>query len=153
MLSLIRYTNPRSTSLLPSFDLMGRNPWSGIESELDRLFDTALSGFVAPVYDNHFPVDVYEDKDNTYVRAELPGVNRDDIKVEMVDGFLTINANRKNLPAGGQGEETFSFSRSVSVPENVHADKVGAAYENGVLTVTLPKEEAAKPRTIAVTVK
>jgi HSP20 family protein len=153
MRSLIRYNNPHSTSLLPSFDLAGRSLWSGVETELDRLFNTALSGFVAPVLDNHFPIDVYEDKDNTYVRAELPGVNRDDIKVEMVDGFLTINASRKSLPAEGKAEETFSFSRSVSLPDNVHADKVAAAYENGVLTVTLPKQEEAKPKKIEVTVK
>ncbi len=151
MRSLIRYTSPRSTSLLPSFDFMGRNPWSGIESEIDRLFDTALSGLVAPVFDNHFPVDVYEDKGNTYVRAELPGVSRDDITVEMVDGFLTINASRKSLE--GRGGESFSFSRSVSVPANVQSDKVGAAYENGVLTVTLPKQEEARPKKIPVTVK
>ena len=80
-------------------------------------------------------------------------MNRDDIKVEIVDGFLTINASRKNLAAEGKGEETFSFSRSVTVPENVQTDKVGAAYENGVLTVTLPKQEEAKPKKIAVTVK
>ena len=153
MHSLIRYTNPRSTGLLPSLDLVSRNPWAGIECELDRLFDTALSGFVAPTFGNHFPIDVYEDKDNAYVRAELPGVNRDDIKVEMVDGFLTINASRKSQPAEGKGEESFSFSRTVSVPGNVQADKVGAAYENGVLTVTLPKQEEVKPRKIAVTVK
>lgn len=153
MRSLIRYTNPRSASLLPSFGLAGRSPWSGIETELDRLFDTALSGLVAPALDNHFPIDVYEDKDNTYVRAELPGVGRDDIKVEMIDGFLTINASRKTLAAEGNGEEAFSFSRSVSLPDNVHADKVGAAYENGVLTVTLPKQEEAKPKKIEVTVK
>ena len=153
MRSLIRYTNPRSTGLLPSFGFLGRSPWSGFESELDRLFDTTLSGFVDPVFDNYFPVDVYEDKDNTYVRAELPGVNREDIKVEMVDGYLTINASRKNPAAEGRGEESFSFSRAVSVPENVQSDKVGAAYENGVLTVTLPKQEEAKPKKVAVTVK
>jgi len=153
MRSLIRYTNPRSTGLLPSFDLMSRSPWSGVESELDRLFDTALSGLVAPVFDNHFPIDIYEDKENTYVRAELPGVNREDIKVEMVDGYLTVNASRKNLPADGKSEESFAFSRSVSIPDNVHADKVAAAYENGVLTVTLPKQEEAKPKKIAISVK
>jgi HSP20 family protein len=108
---------------------------------------------VVPVFNNHSPVDLYEDKDNTYVRAELPGVNRDDINVEMVDGYLNISASRKSLAAESKGEETFSFSRCVSIPEDVHADKVGAAYENGVLTVTLPKNEEAKPRKITVAVK
>jgi HSP20 family protein len=99
----------------------------------------------------HFPVDIYEDKDNTYVRAELPGVNRDDIHVEMVDGYLTRNASRKSKD--GEREQSFSFSRSVSIPESVETDKVAAAYENGILTVTLPKREEAKPRKISVAVK
>jgi HSP20 family protein len=153
MRSLIRYTDPRSASLLPSFDFVGRSPWLGIENELDRLFDTTLSGFVAPMSASDFPIDVYEDKDNTYVRAELPGVNREDIKVEMVDGFLNINASRKGLQVDGKGEETFSLRRSVNVPQNVAGDKVGAGYENGVLTVTLPKEEEARPRKIAINVQ
>jgi HSP20 family protein len=101
-----------------------------------------------------FPVDLYEDKDHTYVRAELPGLNRDDINVEMVDGYLTIAATRKTPATGeGQDEENFSFSRSVAINEEVQADKVSAAYENGVLTVTLPKREEAKPKKITVAVK
>ena len=153
MRSIIQYTNPRGASLWPAFDLPIRSPWAGLEGEIDRLFGTALTDYMAPAFDHRFPVDVYEDKDNTYVRAELPGVNRDDVKVEMVDGYLTINASRKTLAAEGKTEESFSFSRSVSVPENVQGDKVGATYENGVLTVTLPKQEQAKPRKIAVAVK
>jgi HSP20 family protein len=53
----------------------------------------------------------------------------------------------------GQEEQSFSFSRSVSIPEEVQADKVSAAYENGVLTVTLPKREETKPRKVIVAVK
>ena len=151
MRSIIHYTHPRSATLLPSLGF--GSPWTGLESDIDRLFETAISGFAAPVPDNHFPVDLYEDKDNTYVRAELPGVNRADINVEMVDGYLTISASRKRLASEGQGEETFSFSRSISIPENVHNDKVSAACENGVLTVTLPKQEEAKPKKITVAVK
>jgi HSP20 family protein len=151
MRSIIHYTNPRSTSLLPSLGFATGSPWTGLESDIDRLFESALSSFAAPVFDNHFPVDLYEDKDNTYVRAELPGVDRNDINVEMIDGCLTISASRKS-PAG-EGQETSSFSRSVSIPENVHGDKVSAACENGVLTVTLPKEEEAKPKKITVAVK
>ena len=151
MRSIIHYTNPRSASLLPSLGF--GSPWAGLESDIDHLFETAISSFAAPAFDNHFPVDLYEDKDNTYVRAELPGVNRSDINVEMVNGYLTISATRKSLAGEGKGEETFSFSRSVSIPENVQSDKVSATCENGVLTVTLPKQEEAKPKKIAITVK
>ena len=152
MRSIIRYTNPR-TSLFPAFGFTTHNPWTGLENEIDRLFETAPSDFVTPAFEHSFPVDLYEDRDNTYVRAELPGVHRDDINVEVVDGFLTINAARKDLAAEGKDGESFSFSRSTILPDGVQADKVSATYENGVLTVALPKKEEAKPRKITVAVK
>ncbi|WP_415909067.1 Hsp20/alpha crystallin family protein [Oleiharenicola sp. Vm1] len=142
MYRLIRYSQPRATLFRGS---AFQNPWTGLESEIDRLFETALADVAAPATPR-FPVDLYEDKDNTYVRAELPGVKREDIAVEMVEDYLTINATRK------EGEQSFSFSRSITIPESVQADKVSAALENGVLTVTLPKQEQAKPRKIAINV-
>jgi HSP20 family protein len=150
MRSLIRYTNPRS-SLLPSFGFSTPVPWTGLENDIDRWFESTLSDFLSPALENRFPVDLYEDQDHTYVRADLPGVDRKDINVEMVNGFLTVSATRKTQ--GADGEESFALSRSVAIPEDVHADKVSAAYENGVLTVTLPKKEEAKPRKITVEVK
>jgi HSP20 family protein len=127
-----------------------------LESEIDRLFETALGSFADSAASTRFPVDIYEDNDNTYVRAELPGINRSDINVEMVEDYLTISGSRKS-PSGekedAQSEQSFSFSRSVTIPEQVQADKVSAAYENGVLTVTLPKREEAKPRKVTVTIK
>jgi len=147
---LVRYTYPSFRTLAPSFQ---RSPWSGLETEIDRMFETALNGFGSDTADRRFPVDLYEDKDNTYVRAELPGVNREDINVEMVDGYLTISATRKNAGTNGGAEEAFSFSRSVSISDEVQSDKVAAAYEHGVLTVTLPKREEAKPKKITVAVK
>ncbi|MES1168742.1 MAG: Hsp20/alpha crystallin family protein [Oleiharenicola lentus] len=141
---IVRYTYPRSAS---QFSLLAnRSPWTSLESEIDRMFESALSDFAAPALAPRFPVDLYEDKDNTYVRAELPGVSREAINVEMVDGYLNLSASRK------QGEETFSLNRSIAIPEAVQADKVAASYENGVLTVTLPKQEQVKPRKIAITV-
>ncbi|HWA28071.1 MAG TPA: Hsp20/alpha crystallin family protein [Lacunisphaera sp.] len=140
---IIRYTYPRSTSLLPA--LANRSPWAGFESEIERLFESALSDH-APALASRFPVDLYEDKDNTYVRAELPGVSREAINIEIVNGYLNLSASRK------QGDESFSVNRSIAIPESVQADKVAAAYENGVLTVTLPKQEQAKPRKINISV-
>lgn len=145
---LVRYTYPSFRTLAPA--RFQRSPWSGLEGEIDRLFETTLSGLGTEAPADRFPVDLYEDKDNTYVRAELPGVNREDINVEMVDGYLTIVASRKATEAGGQA---FSFSRSISITDEVQADKVAAAYQDGVLTVTLPKREEAKPRKITVAVK
>lgn len=151
---IVRYSYPNHRSPVFAPGRFTRAPWSGLESEIDRLFETALTGLAgSSTSASRFPVDLYEDKGSTFVRAELPGVNRDDINVEVVDGYLTITASRKTPAAEGREEQSFSFSRSVSIPEEVQADQVSAAYENGVLTVTLPKREEAKPKKITVAVK
>jgi HSP20 family protein len=149
-MSIIRYSYPNTRSFAPALGY-SRSPWTGLESEIDRLLSSALTGFAGTApSQRQFPVDLHEDKDNVYVRAELPGVKREDINVETVEGYLTITASRKQQ--SGTSEESASFSRSVSVPD-VQADKVSAAYENGVLTVTLPKREEVKPRKVTVEVK
>lgn len=147
-MTLIRYNYPSFRSLSSG----QHSPWFGLESEIDRLFESAFTDpGSAPA--TRFPVDLYEDESNTYVRAELPGVKRDDINVEMTDGYLTIAAARKTKAGDGQQQESFSFSRAVNIADAVEADKVGAVYENGVLTVTLPKREEAKPKKISVAIK
>jgi HSP20 family protein len=147
-MTLVRYTYPTARSFAP----FARSPWAGLESEIDRLFQSSLGDFAGTAATRRVPVDLYEDKDNTYVRAELPGVNRDDINVELTDGYLTVTATRKTKT--GDREDSVSLTRSVSVPDAaVQADKITAAYENGVLTVTLPKREEAKPRKVTVAVK
>jgi len=145
----IHYT-PDTRGLVPNTFFGGRFPRTDIENQIDWLFGTALSGFSGGGRDGQFPVDIYEDKDNTYVRAELPGVNRDAIGVEVVDGNLSIQASRKEK--SGETENSVTFSRLVSIPEEVQPDKITAAYENGVLTVTLPRKEEAKPKKISVAV-
>ena len=157
---IVRYTYPSYRNPAAALGRLSLFPWSGLESEIDRLFETALTNFGDGLSPTHFPIDLYEDKDSTYVRAELPGVNRDEINVEMVEDYLTISATRKTAtsgPSAGVGEatpeESYSFHRSVNIPEEVQADKVSAAYENGVLTVTLPKREEAKPKKVTVAVK
>lgn len=152
-MTIVRYNYPR-TSLTPF--VRSESPWSSFEREFDRLFSSAVSDLA--IFPNsgdldHFPVDLFEDGDNHYVRAELPGVDRAAINVEMVEGYLTISGKRVVPGANGEDEETLEFTRSLSIPEAVQADKVVASYENGVLTVTLPKREEAKPRKISIEVK
>jgi len=120
-----------------------------LRRDMDRLFDVLWPGETgAP---GVFPaMNVTRDGDRYYVRAELPGVNRDAIHVEMVEDNLSIQASRTQKT--GDREEAFAFSRTLSVPENVQADKVSASYENGVLTVTLPKREEAKPKKVSIAV-
>lgn len=132
-----------SRSQSPYQSYRNRSPWVSFESEFDRLFDVAFSGPSA----SQFPVSVFEDEKNTYLRAELPGIAKDQVNVEVADGVLTIQAQRK------QGEETTSLTRSVAVPESANAEQVQAAYENGILTVTLPKQEKAQPKKVTVAVK
>ncbi len=146
---ITQYAYPNSRQSVAG--LLARNPWTGLETEIDQLFASALSGVAGGASGAQFPVDLYEDKDNAYVRAELPGVKREDINVELLDGYLTVTASRKQK--SGESEESFSFSRSVAVPDQVQAAKVAAAYENGVLTVTLPKREEAKPKKVAIAVQ
>lgn len=150
---IVRYTQPRHLG----FRGLESTPLAALQNELDSWFDSALSDLsslnaVGPGL-NQFPVDLYEDKDNTYVRAEIPGLSRDELSVEMSNGFLSISGSRKGFQEGGKTEESFSFSRSIEIPEEVNAEKVSAHYENGILTVTLPKREESKPRKISVNVK
>jgi len=143
---IVRYNYPSYRGIVPA-----RSPWSGLEGEIDRLFESALGEVSGNASSGRFPVDLYEDNDSTYVRAELPGIDRADIGVELVDGYLNIRATRKTRE--GEREESFVFNRSVSVPDAaVQTEKISAAYENGVLTVTLPKREETKPRKVTVAV-
>jgi HSP20 family protein len=130
---ILRYSYPTNRSLSPVFGFTGR-----FGDEVDRLFDSF----------GQFPVSLTEDKDNVYVRAELPGVSREEIKLEFADGRLTIAAELKQK--AGEQEESSSLNRSVELPQEVQAGKATASHQNGVLTVTLPKREEAKPQQIAV---
>lgn len=103
-------------------------------------------------------MDVYEDKDNLYVRAELPGMKREDIDLSMHEGSLSISGERKSEENFKNSElyraERFfgRFQRTVTLPTTVAVDKVKATYKDGILTVTLPKAEEAKPKQISVSV-
>ncbi len=145
---LIQYRYPN-----PSARFTGNSrfsPWNGLENEIDRLFSAALSDMATPASADRFPVDLYQDDKHAYVRAALPGVERDSIQVEVVDGFLNLAVERKTKV--GEKETTSRRNRSVKLADEVQADGITAIYEHGVLTVTLPKKVPAEPRKIAVKV-
>ena len=131
----------------------GRSPWHGLESEFDRFFESALGELGSSDRQGQFPVDLYEDSDNSYVRAELPGLAREDINLELVNGYLSISAAKKATDDDGKVIETFSLNRSINVPHETQPEKISATFEHGVLTVTLPKREEAKPKKISIEVK
>jgi HSP20 family protein len=146
----IQFTQPNGRVAAPPAQFGGRLGVAGLDGEFNWLFGAALTGLAGSARGAQFPVDLYEDKDNTYVRAELPGATRESIKVEYVDGSLSIEASRKEK--SGEAETSVSLSRQVSIPDEIEAAKVSAAYENGVLTVTLPRKEESKPKKINVSV-
>ena len=137
-----------------------------LRDEMDRLFDVAFPalsslqrGGLFGNWQDDFPVDLYQDKNAFTLRAELPGFRKEDIGVEVADGILTVTAHQKsedksdNKTNGSATTQERRVSRAISLPENLDADKIQAAYENGVLTVTLPKREEVKPKQIAIEVK
>jgi len=152
-MKVIRYQNP----LISISPARFANPWSRLEDEIDQVVSSAFSGLLGDVSQSaefsHPRADLYENKDNYHVRAELPGLKRDDIHVELADGVLTLSGERKRFGPDGEAKEASQFSRSVSVPAQVQENKISARYEDGVLTVTLPKAEEVKPKRIAVQVK
>jgi HSP20 family protein len=142
-MKLIRFQTP--TSYAPTFS------HSALLDQIDRLFEAGLAASArndSPGF-RAFPVDLYQDKDSVIVRAELPGFRKEDIQVQVADDVLTLSASS----AKEEDKKTTSIERAISLPENLDYAKVSASYENGVLTVTLPKREEVKPRTIAVEIK
>ena len=126
--------------------------------DLDRLFDwpwgADLGGAWGPV------VDVRETDDSLVLEAELPGMRIDDVNVSIEDGVLTITGEKKReIEEGTEGSYHFTerkygrFERSFRMPRNVDAETVKAEFTNGILAVTLPKAEEAKPRRIEVKAK
>jgi HSP20 family protein len=145
----IRYNYPTRQSLPVA--AFGRGAWNGLDSEINHLFNAALAGTTRAPNGSRFPVDVYQDENSLHVRAELPGFKRDAIKVEVVDGYLTLEASRERPDE--KAPRAATFNRSIALPDDVKADGVSAAYVDGILSVTLPKKEEAKPRKISVAVK
>ncbi len=150
---------PWQRSELNSGPTFGR--LSTLRDELDRLFETPVtqwaraSGFLSGATP---ALDVHEDKDNYVVKAELPGMKKEDIDVSLHDGVLNISGERKSEETTEKttvyrSERFFGrFQRTVKLPATVSADKIKAQYKDGVLTVTLPKAEEAKPKQIDVQV-
>lgn len=106
----------------------------------------------------HPAVDVLESKDSYLIRAELPGMKKDDIKVEVKDGTLVLSGERKSeKPAEGVEYRhvervAAKFWRSFSLPENAKPDAIDATYKDGIIEIRVPKTEEAKPRQIEISV-
>lgn len=126
----------------------GRQFWGDFDS-----FFNAPSPFLPSFFDwnddaRRPAIDLFEDESSYMVQAEVPGYDRKEITVELEKDRLVLKGSRK---VNGDDEKSeVSFHRSVTLPDSVESDNVKANYENGVLTVTIPKAEALKPRQIEV---
>jgi HSP20 family protein len=129
--------------------------------EIDQVFDRFL-GQAASMAGPWVPaVDVRETKDAIEVVAELPGMRPDEVEVSIENNVLSISGEKKQEITEGNGEADYHlverrlgrFERSFTLPRTVDAGRIAAKFENGVLTVTLPKAEAAKPRRVEIQAK
>ena len=100
-------------------------------------------------------LDLYQNNDNVVAIVELPGMRKEEIEISLQDGTLTISGERKEEAGQENGATrtercTGKFRRSITLPTRVDVNKVSATYKDGILTVTLPKAEEAKPKQIQI---
>ncbi len=139
------------------------DPFLAMRREMDRLFDemtrsfglprtTLGEGVLAP------RVDVRETEDAIVVQAELPGVEEKDVEIEFAEGVLTLRGEKKQEREEEEKEKGYylmersygAFLRRVPIPAEIDEEGIGAVFDKGVLTVTLPKKPEAQPRKIAI---
>ncbi len=126
-----------------SLKLYGRDPLKMLED----VFNDKVSPFFSSMITPSFKVDISEDDKAIYVSADMPGIVKEDVKVSMEDDVLCISAERKQEEEEKKKgyhriERTWgSMSRSFTVGDNVDSENIDAAYDNGVLKITLPKKE------------
>ena len=137
-----------------------RAPFPGLSSmrqQMDQLFDALTGSVTGDPSAGVFPLtNVTENKDSYFVRCELPGVKSDELDIQVTGKGLSISGERRIAEEGDnvryhrREREAGKFSRFVALPNEVDTGKVDASLKDGVLTMAVPKSEAAKPRQIAV---
>jgi HSP20 family protein len=140
------------------------------ERDMEQMFDEFFSRRLRPFWDERrWPwratgisvpaVDLYEEKDEIVAKAELPGIEKDVIQVNITDHILTIRGEKKKEEeikekAYYRSERSYgSFSRTVDLPSEVRVEKARASFKNGVLEIRLPKTEGAKKKEVKVRVE
>ncbi len=134
-----------------------------IQDEMNKLFDdffgrpVARTDWTEGVWSPS--VDVSEDKDNVVIKAEMPGMNKDDVKISIQDNVLTLKGEKRQEKEEKDKnyhriERSYgSFCRSFQLPTSVKSDKIKANYKDGVLSVMLPKTEEVKPKEIPISIE
>ncbi len=145
-------------SLIKRYEGPDRNPisryYGGLFGDLfSDLFDNAFATMTGEVWPK---VDIEETDDAYLIKAELPGMKKDDVSVEIRNNVLSISGERKETreekSKNVHRRESFtgSFCRNFSLPDQVAVEKVEAEFKDGVLRLTIPKSEEKKPRKIAI---
>jgi len=141
------------------------DPWTtlpSLQDRINRLFDDAFPARPAgredemTLFDWRPTVDTYEEGDNVVIRAELPGVNKEDVSIDVKDNVLTLKGERKHEE--NVKEENYfrresaygKFQRAFTLPDAVDASKIEASYKDGVLKITVPKAEETKAKKIDI---
>ena len=137
---------------------------NAIQNEMNRLFNTFVDPSAPTGRGNGTtrrwlpPMDLLETPDHYVLRADLPGLGEEDVKLEVEDRVLTLSGERKSEttePGAGfyRLERAIgSFSRSLTLPEGVDADAISATFDKGVLEVRVPKPEQVKPKRVEIQV-
>jgi HSP20 family protein len=155
-MALIRWQKPETNAWSPFRHL------SLLRDEIDHLFDSPLNALTtnAQQFLNGWlpTIDLFEDGNQLVLKAELPGMKKEDIDISLHGDVLTLSGERKEDEVFDKAEtyraERFlgRFQRTLTLPVMVDSRKVEASYQNGILTVTLPKAEEAKSKQIEVKV-
>jgi HSP20 family protein len=146
--------------------IIRKDPFFGLstlQDRVNRLFNQAFGGFEGfgieqPLTSAEFlpPVDILETENSISLQAEIPGVKEEDLTITLENNVLTISGERKFKEEEKKEEyhrierRYGKFTRSFTLPAGVNAEAVNAVFENGVLTITLPKLEAYKPKQITI---
>lgn len=154
-MSLIRWNPTQELERWPS-------DFFGIQRDINRLFDNFFHGGVQgdETFNSYWTpaVDITEEENDCLVKMELPGVNKEDVKISLESNILTIRGEKKQeKEEKGKNlhriERSYgSFQRSFTLPTSVKNDEIDAFFKDGVLSVTLPKMQEAKPKQIEVKV-
>ena len=146
----------RGTGLVP-FGGTGLAPWFGFRRELDRLFSDAFGGERGVMGWNP-AVDVREDENNIFLDVELPGMDPDDVNISVDNGVLTISGEKSTETKENKEGQRFhaversygAFFRSFQLPQGIDEGQINANFNNGVLTIDIPKSAIPQPRKIQV---
>lgn len=154
----MRMLSPLSTDWSSSRRNLSSDPRFDLLNDFDRIVESFLRPTSASTVNFQPSCDIHEGKDHYMVTFDMPGVKKEDIKIEVEGTNLVISGERRRELEQVEGEGTQiyhersygKFQRTFVIPTSINTEKIEAQYENGVLNVALPKAESAKPKAIEI---